>query len=83
MDPRVLAPLIPIVAIMCFTVIRLAKIRAGQQQLGDRTIPDVLARLEQHEEELAALRQELAETQERLDFTERLLTRGKASAGEG
>lgn len=81
MDPRVLAPLIPIVAIMCFTVIRLAKIRAGQQHLGERTIPDVLAQLEQHEEQLAALRQELAETQERLDFTERLLTRGKENPG--
>ena len=81
MDPRVLAPLIPIIAIICFTVLRLAKIKSGQlggqHQLGDRAMPDVLTRLEQHDEELSALRQELAETQERLDFTERLLTKGK------
>lgn len=67
MNPAVLALMIPIVAIVCGTIIRLSKkdIHAAP--------PDLVGRLEAMEGEVAALRQELVETQERLDFTERLL----------
>jgi hypothetical protein len=40
---------------------------------------DVQGRMDAMEQEIAGLRQELGETQERLDFTERLLTRADAA----
>jgi hypothetical protein len=66
-----LTPLVPIVAIAAFTVLRLARIRVSH--------PDALpgasaARLDALEREVQGLQQELAETQERLDFAERLLS---------
>jgi len=79
MDPRLLVLAIPIVAIMCITVIKLARIKT--EQLTGGATPDVLARLEHAEAEITALRHELEETQERLDFTERLLARGTDGAG--
>lgn len=67
MNPAVLALMIPIVAIVCGTIIRLS--RKDVHAPG----PELLGRLEAVEGEVASLRQELVETQERLDFTERLL----------
>ena len=72
MNPAVLALLIPIVAIVCGTIIRL-KGRGGASELP----AEVLHRLDALETEVGALRQELGETQERLDFTERLLAQDK------
>jgi hypothetical protein len=74
MNPEFLAPLIPITAIVAFTVFKLAKLRAGRH---DSVSADVTARLEALEHGFEGLQQELAETQERLDFAERLLTKAR------
>jgi hypothetical protein len=73
MDPAVLALLIPIVAIVCGTIIRLSKGRNGARELP----AELFQRLNALETEVGALRQELGEAQERLDFTERLLAQDK------
>lgn len=82
MEPRVLALLIPILAlsipvaaIVIGGMVKIARYRA----LGDGAEgqAEVRARLEALEVEVGTLRQELGETQERLDFAERLLTRGE------
>ena len=74
MDPQFLAPLIPIVAIIAFAVVKIARIRASRPELPSA---DVTARLEALEHGFEGLQQELAETQERLDFAERLLTKAR------
>ena len=72
MNPAVLALLIPIVAIICGTIVKLTRPRDGGE------VPAELHhRLEALETEVGALRQELGETLERLDFTERLLAQDK------
>jgi len=76
MDPGAIALMIPIVAIVCVSlvVLRILSMRAAERrELGGG---DTRARLDAMEEELAGVRQELAEAQERLDFTERLLAKG-------
>jgi hypothetical protein len=75
MDPAVIALMIPIVAIVCGTLLKFANLRAAQQR--DSGVGDTLARLDAVEQELATVRQELAEAHERLDFTERLLSKGQ------
>ena len=72
MNPGVLALMIPIVAIICGTIIRMRG-RGDNPALTD----EVAQRLAALENEVGALRQELGETQERLDFTERLLAQDK------
>jgi hypothetical protein len=67
-----LAPLIPIVAIIAFAVVKIAQLRVTRPALPSA---DVTARLEALEHDVQGLQQELAETQERLDFAERLLTK--------
>jgi hypothetical protein len=74
MDPQFLAPLIPIVAILAFAAVKIARIRATRTELPSG---EVTARLEALEGDVHGLHQELAETQERLDFAERLLTKGR------
>lgn len=72
MDPAVfLVALLILVGIPAVTVITVARLRATRPQS-----PDVAARLEALERGVQDIQQELAETQERLDFAERLL--GKA-----
>ena len=79
MDPRALAVLIPVIAIGGFfgTVITLilsrtytAKLKAQSQAGGGAAHDDVLAAVEE-------LRREVAEVAERVDFTERLLAKGR------
>lgn len=71
MDPSVLGPLIPIVAILAFAGVKIARILApARGQIQDPHTGDRLAALE---DEVGILRRELDETNERLDFTERLL----------
>ena len=70
MNPDMLAPLIPVVAILAFAGIRITRILTQRSSKAD---PDTGARLAALEDEMAALRQQLGEAQERLDFTERLL----------
>jgi hypothetical protein len=74
MDPQFLAPLIPIVAIIAFAAVRIARLRATRPE---SLSADVAARLEALEHGVEGLQQELAETQERLDFAERILSRGR------
>lgn len=79
MNPSALGALIPIVAILAFAAIRIARIFAG----GPRAAPDVLPRLEELEQTVQTLQRELADTQERVDFAERLLAKGKDERGIG
>ncbi len=73
MNPAVLALMIPIVAIVCGTIVKLTRARDNAAGLP----AELTHRLESLESEVGALRQELGETQERLDFTERLLAQDK------
>jgi hypothetical protein len=76
MDPGSIALLIPIVAIAGGSAVKIAKVMAqGRAQSVD---PQITARLAALEEEVGTLRQELSETHERLDFTERLLGQHRA-----
>ena len=75
MEPVVfLAALLIFVGIPAVTVLKLARLRAARAQSPSA---DVTARLEEVERGVQDLRQELAETQERLDFTERLLSKAR------
>ena len=69
-----LAPLIPVVAILAFAAVKIAQLRASRPALPDS---DVTARLEAVERDLQNLQQDLAETQERVDFAERLLSQAR------
>jgi hypothetical protein len=66
-----LAPLIPVVAIIAFAAVKVARMFAGRPQLPPA---DVIARLEVLERSVEDLQQELADTQERLDFAERMIS---------
>lgn len=71
MDSNALAPLIPVVAILAYAGVRIAKIWAqGRPTL---SAPATDARLAALEEDITELKRQLEETHERLDFTERLL----------
>ena len=74
MNPEFLAPLIPVTAILAYAVIKIAKIRAGRS---DSVSADVTGRLEALEQGLEHVQQELADTQERLDFAERILSKAR------
>jgi hypothetical protein len=74
MDPAFLAPLIPIVAIIAVAAVKIARLRAT---LPGSPKADVTARLEALERSVQDVQQELAETQERLDFAERLLSKAR------
>lgn len=67
-------PLIPVVAILAFAAIKIARLRATRPE---SLTSDVAARLEELERGMQGLQQELAETQERLDFAERLLSKAR------
>lgn len=77
MNPGELALLIPIVAIIAGTVVKISKMKHEGRHPGMGE--DTLARLEALEGEVDGLRAQLSETQERVDFAERLL----AQASEG
>ncbi len=69
-----LTPLIPVVAIIAFAAVKIARMRVPRPESPSA---DVTARLEALERSLQGLRQELVETQERLDFAERLLSKAR------
>ena len=62
--------LLSTVGIAAFTVVKVARLFTTRRE----SPPDVTARLEELERDVHGLQQELAETQERLDFAERLLS---------
>jgi predicted nucleic acid-binding Zn-ribbon protein len=72
MDPGVIGALIPVVAILAFAAVKIARIFAANPRAAST---DAAPRLEALEHTVLALQQELAETQERLDFAERLLSK--------
>ena len=74
MDPQFLGPLVPIVAIIAFAAVKIARLHAARPQL---PAVDVTARIDALEDGLQTVQQELAETQERLDFTERMLIKAR------
>jgi chromosome segregation ATPase len=74
MEPGVfLAALLIFVGIPAFTVLRIARLRAERRDLP----ADVTARIEALESSMQDLQQQLGETQERLDFAERMLSQAR------
>jgi hypothetical protein len=71
MDPNSLAPLIPVAAIAAWGAVKIAKIKAQSRAAG--ADPDTAGRLQALEQEVGALRQEMVEAHEHLDFAERVL----------
>ena len=74
MDPGVIGALIPVVAIIAAASVLIARTFASRQQ---PPAGDVPGRLDSLERQVDALQQQLTETHERLDFTERLLTQAR------
>jgi predicted nucleic acid-binding Zn-ribbon protein len=71
MHPAVfLVALLSTVGIAAFTVVKVARLFTTRRELP----PDVTGRLAELEGDVQRLQQELGETQERLDFAERLLS---------
>jgi hypothetical protein len=76
MDPGVfLVPVGSFVAIIAAIYVAVAKIIRLRASLPESPSGEVTARLEALERGVEGLQQELAETQERLDFAERLLSK--------
>jgi hypothetical protein len=72
MPPEVfLIALLSTVGIAAFTVIKIARLLVARRELPSG---DVTERLEDLERTVQGLQTQLSETQERLDFTERLLS---------
>ena len=75
MDPMVfLTALFIVVGIPAITVMKLARLGASRSESPSA---DVTARLEAHDADIQDLQHALSETQERLDFTERLLAKAR------
>ena len=75
MDPAVfLVALITVVGTAAVTIVKVARLWATRRESPS---PDVTARLEALERVVQGLQQEQAETQERLDFAERLLSKSR------
>jgi hypothetical protein len=75
MDAGAVGAFVPITAIAVWGAIKIARIKAESRISGpDRETAD---RLHALEHEVGLLRQELSEAQERLDFSERLLTQNR------
>jgi predicted nucleic acid-binding Zn-ribbon protein len=75
MDMDVLIPALAVVsifAICAVAVVKMARLRASRS-----ANPEITERLAEVESAVHRLQQELAETQERVDFAERLLSKGR------
>ncbi len=72
--PEVIVALIPLVAIIPVAAVKIARLRATRPESPPA---DVTARFEALERDVQGLQQELVETQERLDFAERLLSKAR------
>ena len=72
--------LVPIVAIIAWAAIKIARINASRST---DSPSDLSGRIEELERGLQGVQQQLAETQERLDFAERLLATGKEERRAG
>ena len=75
MDPLVfLIALLGVAGTAAFTIVKVARLWTSRRE---SLPPDVTARLEALEQTVESLQQEHAETQERLDFAERLLAKAR------
>jgi hypothetical protein len=74
MDPGAVGALIPVAAILAYAAIKIARILTSRPQA---PAGDAAARLEALERDVDGLQQQLTETQERLDFAERLLAQAR------
>jgi predicted nucleic acid-binding Zn-ribbon protein len=75
MDPVIfLLALGMVVGIPASTVMRIARLRAARPE---SLSTEAVSRLDAVERDVQSLQQELAETQERLDFAERLLSKAR------
>jgi hypothetical protein len=72
--------LIPLVAIIAWAAIKIARINAARSTDSDS---DLTGRVEELEHGLKGVQEQLTETQERLDFAERLLAKGKEDRRAG
>ncbi len=80
-DAGVIVLMIPIVAIVCGTVLKMAKLKSGDG--AGHALNELTTRCDALEQDVGLLRQELSDTQERLDFTERLLAGSKEPPRSG
>lgn len=88
MDKGILALMIPLLALAIGMVAVIAQgaIKLQQEKnKGLRNTPggDTIARVDALEQEVQGLREQLSEAQERIDFAERLLARGREAEGRG
>jgi predicted nucleic acid-binding Zn-ribbon protein len=75
MEPaEIVVALIPLVAIIAVAAVKIARLRVTPPE---SLSANVTTRLETLERDLQGLQQELTETQERLDFAERLLSKAR------
>jgi hypothetical protein len=83
---RVLGLMIPLFALSIGGILLVSRTRIGEAIArrigGDARHPEWEAQLDALEDELARLRTQLGETNERLNFAERLLTRGEEGRRE-
>ena len=70
----ILALAIPVTAIIFNSMLKMQKMKLEEARLRHTGEPGLLAEVEELRHELQQVRNELGEVQERLDFTERLLT---------
>jgi hypothetical protein len=76
MDPQVFLAAVVVILVAAIGMggaVKIAKIKAQSRVAAD---PDTAAHLQALDHEVGTLRQEMVETQERLDFAERLLAQG-------
>jgi chromosome segregation ATPase len=78
MDPGAVGVLVPVSAIIMFGLVRISRHwRTSVPVAGSGSLNQLEARLDSMEQDLATLHQELSETQERLDFAERMLSQSR------
>jgi Tfp pilus assembly protein PilN len=78
MDPGALGVLVPVSAIIMFGLVRISRHwRTAAPEVSSGSLNQLEARLDSMEHDLATLHQELTDTQERLDFAERVLSQSR------
>lgn len=88
MDKGIIALLIPLMALAIGMVAVITQGAIKLQQEKNKALRagpggDTTARVEALEHEVQTLREQLSEAQERIDFAERLLARGREAEGRG
>lgn len=67
-----------VTGMVAWVVVRGMKMWADARQVPSGSDPDLLAAVDALRDQVVQLQHQVAETQERLDFTERLLAQGRA-----